>query len=206
MSEIQRSERALSRISSKDYQNSLAKVGPKEAVNGVRLVDIKDRDSKLMLLSGALGALVKRFHFKKEMSNSEVVDLAIQIDRTYPTATIEDIVLCFKMAVSGEFGDNSKVFRLDASMVFEWLKIYFERRDVWEEEIRTREKRSSDGVFERQIATVNGEPKTMADLIRESEAVAVKINLKEKRKNLEAYSQLIRETQATINESKSKRK
>lgn len=73
--------------------------------------------------------MVKRFNdlvnVAKKMNEYQMIALASDLYERFGSESLDDILLFFKMARSGEFGD---FYRLDSIVILSWLPKYFDKK------------------------------------------------------------------------------
>lgn len=91
----------------------------------------------LKALMGAI-ILTNDYFNLGQMSESQAMQTASILIESYQAETLQDFILCFKMAKTGEFGT---VFnRIDGQVINEWFKKYLERKYERFEQIKHQEK------------------------------------------------------------------
>lgn len=81
-----------------------------------------------------LTRLVASLNLKWNITDGQIKTIVEDIIDKYPNESIEDFVLCFKKARTGEYGE---LFRLDSAVVFVWIQRYLdEKYEVLENELR----------------------------------------------------------------------
>ncbi len=89
----------------------------------------------------AIFVLIKRFcnlvNVKGNLNEDQQIQLAWDIYERFSCESLEDVVLFFKMARSGEFGD---FFRLDTVVILKWVDAYMDKKtQAFEDEVRNQE-------------------------------------------------------------------
>ena len=96
--------------------------------------------------------IVKRFNdlvnVSKKMNEDQMIDLSADLFDRFGGESMDDILLFFKMARSGEFGD---FYRLDSTVILSWLPKYFDlkiqaREDETQNERNTRQRLEDEAV------------------------------------------------------------
>lgn len=90
------------------------------------LVNQKQNESELIK---SIFLIVKRFNdlvnVSKKMNEDQMIDLSADLFDRFGGESMEDILLFFKMARSGEFGD---FYRLDTIVILSWIPKYMDSR------------------------------------------------------------------------------
>lgn len=113
------------------------------------LVNQKQNEPELIK---SIFLIVKRFNdlvnVGKKMNEDQMIALAADLFERFGGESLEDIMLFFKMARSGEFGD---FYRLDSIVVLSWIDKYLEvkiiaREDEIRNERNTRQREEDESV------------------------------------------------------------
>jgi hypothetical protein len=104
-------------------------------------------------LTKALTYIITRFsnnfNVGKKFTDDQAIIMAMDIQELYQYETIEDMVLMFKMARTGQIGDG-KDFKLDSQTVFhKWIPEYLEQKAIARQRKHDREKNLS---FNRELS------------------------------------------------------
>jgi hypothetical protein len=113
------------------------------------LINQKANESELIK---SIFMMVKRFNdlvnVGKEMNEDQMIALSSDLFERFGSESLDDIMLFFKMARSGDFGD---FYRLDSTVILSWLPKYFDlkiqaREDEIKNEKNIRQRSEDDAV------------------------------------------------------------
>lgn len=100
----------------------------------------------------AIFVIVQRFNdlinVGKKMNENQMIALSADLYDRFRSESLEDILLFFKMARQGDFGD---IYRLDSIVILSWIEKYFDlkitaREDEMQNERNIRERQENDAV------------------------------------------------------------
>lgn len=82
----------------------------------------------------------------KEMDSFQIQIIAGDLYDKFGTDSIEDIILMFKLARTGEFG---RVYKVDTFTVMDWANAYLERKSITREALISKKKpeKKTDGIY-----------------------------------------------------------
>lgn len=148
-----------------------------KCLNAPLLINQKANEEEL---SFSIFLIIKRFNdlvnVGKKMNEDQMITLASDLFEKFGSESLDDVLLFFKMARSGEFGD---FYRLDSTVVLSWLPKYFDRK------IQAREDEIQNQRNLRQRA--------------ENDAVAAHVPDDIAKKKLEQLSQMLQKTTISKN-------
>jgi len=72
-----------------------------------------------------LTRLVAQFNLNNNIQDHQIKTIVEDLIEKYPAESVEDFILCFKMARQGSFG---VVYHLHSAVVFEWMSKYLEQK------------------------------------------------------------------------------
>ena len=82
---------------------------------------------------------LESFGFSNKPSPNQIEMIAVDAFEKFSYESLEDIILFFKMARSGDFGTTKR--GVDSNLIFgEWFTMYLERKSIRREENHTRDK------------------------------------------------------------------
>jgi len=85
---------------------------------------------------------IESFGFSTKMNPSQIETIAVDTFEKFSYESLEDIILFFKMARSGDFGTTKR--GVDSNLIFgEWFTMYLERKSILREENHEKQKNDS---------------------------------------------------------------
>lgn len=97
-----------------------------KCISAPLLVNQKQNEKELIK---SIFLIVKRFNdlvnVGKKMNEDQMIDLSADLFDRFGSESLEDVMLFFKMARSGEFGD---LYRLDTIVILSWIPKYMDKR------------------------------------------------------------------------------
>jgi len=120
-----------------------------KCLSGALLVNHKKNEKEVIK---SIFLIVKRFNeivnVGKKMNEDQMITLSSDLYERFSSESLEDIMLFFKMARSGEFGD---FYRLDSIVILGWLPKYFDlkiqaREDAIQNERNVRDRQENESV------------------------------------------------------------
>lgn len=141
-----------------------------ENSTGLNVKDILDKPPIAMLrrldgmdlkleafLAAQIHNLVKMVNINAHLSIQpyQIPIIAAQLLENYPVESLEDFVLCFKRGAAGFYGT---IYKLDASVLCEWMKAYLDEKYTHvevkveqEKQIKTEESKINYELFKERV-------------------------------------------------------
>jgi hypothetical protein len=145
---------------------SVLQASPESKIAVLRKSDMPRTVGAVSLL---VSELVAAFNFGGNMSAQQIAVCAADIVEEFYYFSLDDIALCFRMARKGDLIPPDKLFRLDQSVVFQFLALYDKER-VKEKRKLDQQKQDQNNIYD----TLGSEP--VLGIIKE---VADKLSIKE---------------------------
>lgn len=94
------------------------------------------KDHGRLAIIGQIAAMIlqtaKFINLNLNMDEDQAAETAALLLKKYPIESLEDVHLCLDMAKMGDFG---KIYRLDGTIIFEWMAQYLDRKYQEKEKI-----------------------------------------------------------------------
>jgi len=125
------------------------KLTVKQCLSTPLLINHKSQESEFIK---SIFVIVKRFNdlinVGKKMNENQMIALSADLFERFSSESLEDILLFFKMARQGDFGD---IYRLDSIVILSWIEKYFDlkitaREDEMQNDRNIRERQENDAV------------------------------------------------------------
>jgi len=120
-------------------------------------------------ITAIVSELVGAFNFGNNMTGQQISVCAEDIAKDYYYYSLDDLRLCFSMARKGDLVLPEKLFRLDQSVVFQFLALYDQERQKEKRKL-DQQKQSDNNIYD----TLGSEP--VIGIIKE---VADKLSIRE---------------------------
>lgn len=134
------------------------------------LKKLEGMDLKLeAFLSAQIQKLVSMVNINGHLSIQpyQIPIIAAQLIENYPVESIEDFVLCFKRGAAGFYGT---IYKLDASVLCEWMKAYLDEKYTYvevkveqEKQIKTEESKINYELFKERVEKDFIQPQTISN-------------------------------------------
>lgn len=134
------------------------------------LKKLEGMDLKLeAFLAAQIHKLVKMVNINGHLSIQpyQIPVIAAQLIENYPVESIEDFVLCFKRGAAGFYGT---IYKLDASVLCEWMKAYLDEKYMHveakveqEKEAKTEESKINYELFKHRVQKDFIEPQKISN-------------------------------------------
>jgi len=99
-----------------------------------------------------LTRLVAQFNLNNNISDAQIKTIVEDLIEKFPNESVEDFILCFKMARQNAFG---VVYHLHSAVVFEWMGKYLEQKyEALEKKLRAEKAKEATRALPKDVAGI----------------------------------------------------
>lgn len=100
-----------------------------------------------------LTRLVAQFNLNNNIQDHQIKTIVEDLIEKYPSESVEDFILCFKMARQNAFG---VVYHLHSAVVFEWMSKYLEQKyEAVEKKLRSEKAQEATRALPKDVAGIS---------------------------------------------------
>ena len=112
----------------------------------LHLAKMKGENNIVKMLITIIAINQNFFNVGKAMNSQQCQETAFLLYEEYKHETIEDVLMMFKMAKKGMFGDGQVYNRIDGNVILVWMKEYREKKAIERENFVLKEKNNQTNV------------------------------------------------------------